>query len=78
MLRFIFRVLQSPSGAYVHPSGVEQSLHDCIDKLKDCWGDKKDKQYRVWVDQVFPSQIDSDTWIVKFKKWEQTGKLFYT
>ncbi|KAI7747358.1 hypothetical protein M8C21_007991, partial [Ambrosia artemisiifolia] len=64
----------SPSGVFVHPSGVEQSLYDCINKLKACCGDKKDKQYRVWVDQVFPLQIDSDTWIVKFMKWEQTGE----
>ncbi|CAH1429510.1 unnamed protein product [Lactuca virosa] len=64
----------SASGVFVHPSGIEQSLHDCIDKLKNCCGDKKGKQYRVWVDQVFPSQIDSDTWLVKFKKWEQTGE----
>ncbi|KVI00062.1 HAD-like domain-containing protein [Cynara cardunculus var. scolymus] len=64
----------SPSGVFVHPLGVHQSLHVCIDKLKDCCGDKKEEQYRVWVDQVFPSQIDSDTWLVKFQKWEQTGQ----
>lgn len=69
--------MQSPSGVFVHPSGVEKSLHDCIDKLKDCFGDKKEKHYRVWVDQVFPSQTDSETWIVKFKKWEQTGELSF-
>ncbi|KAI3512025.1 hypothetical protein L1887_19188 [Cichorium endivia] len=64
----------SASGVFVHPTGVEQYLHDYIDKLKHCCGDKKGKQYRVWVDQVFSSQIDSDTWLVKFKKWEQTGE----
>ncbi|KAI3748323.1 hypothetical protein L6452_11321 [Arctium lappa] len=64
----------SPSGAYINPFGVEQSLHDIIGSIKNCSGDKKGKQYRVWVDQVFPVQIDSDTWFVKFKKSEQTGE----
>ncbi|PWA40436.1 sucrose-phosphatase 2 [Artemisia annua] len=74
--RFInnLKSICSPSGAYVSPFGVEVSLHDVIAKLKDSYGDKKGKQYRIWVDQVFSSQIDSDTWLVKFKKWEQTGK----
>ena len=67
--------MQFLSGVFIHPSGVEKSLHDCIIKLKDCFGDKKEKHYRVWVDQVFHSQTDSETWIVKFKKWEQTGEL---
>ncbi|KVI09429.1 HAD-like domain-containing protein [Cynara cardunculus var. scolymus] len=69
---------QSPLGAYINPFGVEQSLHDIIGTLKDCSGDKKGKQYRVWVDQVFPVQIDSDTWLVKFKKLEQTGVSSFT
>ncbi|KAI3520421.1 hypothetical protein L1887_09837 [Cichorium endivia] len=64
----------SPSGAYFNPFGVEQSLHDVIGKLEKCQGDKKGKQYRIWVDQVFPSQLDSKTWLVKFKKLEQTGE----
>ncbi|KAJ9540491.1 hypothetical protein OSB04_026997 [Centaurea solstitialis] len=69
-----FLRIQSPAGAYIDPFGVEQSLHDIIGTLKDCSGDKKGKSYRVWVDQVFPAQIDSDTWVVKFKKSEQTGE----
>ncbi|CAH1429704.1 unnamed protein product [Lactuca virosa] len=32
------------------------------------------KQYRVWVDQNFPSRIYSDVWLVNFKQWEQTGE----
>jgi len=74
--RFInnLKSICSPSGASVSPFGVEVSLHDVIAKLKDSYGDKKGKQYRIWVDQVFSSQIDSDTWLVKFKKWEQTGE----
>ncbi|MFS8011938.1 putative sucrose-phosphate phosphatase [Helianthus anomalus] len=64
----------SPAGLYVNPFGIEQSFGDVIGKLKDCYGDKKGKQYQVWVDQVFPTQIDCDTWLVKFKKLDQTGE----
>ncbi|KAK3005415.1 hypothetical protein RJ639_016836 [Escallonia herrerae] len=58
------------SGVFVHPSGVERSLHDCINALNGCYGDKQGNQFRIWVDQVLPEQIDSNTWLVKFKKWE--------
>ncbi|KAL2554157.1 putative sucrose-phosphatase 2 [Forsythia ovata] len=63
-----------PSGVFVHPSGIEQSLHDCINTLGTCYGDQRGKQFRVWVDQVLSSQIGSDSWLVSFKKWEQSGK----
>ncbi|XP_071705810.1 sucrose-phosphatase 2-like [Rutidosis leptorrhynchoides] len=69
------KAVSSPSGVFINPFGVEQSLHDVIGKLKDCYGSKKGKQYQVWVDQVFPAQIDSDTWLVKFKKLEQIGEV---
>uniref|UniRef100_A0A5B7B1T5 Sucrose-phosphatase n=1 Tax=Davidia involucrata TaxID=16924 RepID=A0A5B7B1T5_DAVIN len=62
-----------PTGVFVHPSGVEQSLSDCINALRRCYGDKQGKQFRVWVDQVSPAQIGSDTWLVKFNKWELSG-----
>ncbi|KAG8374017.1 hypothetical protein BUALT_Bualt11G0087200 [Buddleja alternifolia] len=64
----------SGSGIFVHPSGVEQLLRDCVDSLKPCYGDKHGKQFRVWVDQVLPVKISSDSWLVKFKKWEQSGE----
>ncbi|KAK2982060.1 hypothetical protein RJ640_003185, partial [Escallonia rubra] len=62
------------SGVFVHPSGVERSLHDCINALNGCYGDKQGNQFRIWVDQVLPEQIDSNTWLVKFKKWELSGE----
>ncbi|GFP94932.1 sucrose-phosphatase 2 [Phtheirospermum japonicum] len=62
------------SGGFVHPSGTEQPLHACVSSLRTCWGDKQGKQFRVWVDQVLPTQVGSDTWLVKFKKWEQSGE----
>lgn len=68
------KAVSHPSGAFIHPAGVEQSLRDCINTLKNRCGDKKGKEFRVWVDQVLPTQIDSNTWLVKFKKWELSGE----
>lgn len=65
---------QCPSGILIHPFGIEQSLHDCINSLRQCYGDKQGKQFRVWVDQVLFSQTGSDSWLVNFKKWEQSGE----
>ncbi|XP_008790096.2 sucrose-phosphatase 2-like isoform X1 [Phoenix dactylifera] len=62
--------ISHPSGIIVHPSGVEHSLHECIDAFAPCYGDKQGKQFRVWVDRVSSSQIGSDAWLVKFDKWE--------
>ncbi|XP_010268155.1 PREDICTED: sucrose-phosphatase 2-like [Nelumbo nucifera] len=58
------------AGILVHPSGVERSLHDCIDAMTKIYGDKQGKQFRVWVDRVSSAQIGSDAWMVKFDKWE--------
>ncbi|XP_042043497.1 sucrose-phosphatase 1-like isoform X2 [Salvia splendens] len=63
----------SKSGIFVHPSGIEKQLHDCVDSLRTSYGDKKGQPFRVWVDQVLPVQVGSDSWLVKFKKWEQSG-----
>ncbi|KAJ4976877.1 hypothetical protein NE237_001983 [Protea cynaroides] len=59
-----------PSGLLVHPSGVECSLHGCMDAMGKCYGDKQGKQFRIWIDRVSCSQIGSDIWLVKFDKWE--------
>ncbi|OVA07208.1 Sucrose-phosphate synthase [Macleaya cordata] len=59
-----------PSGVLVHPSGLERPLHDCVDAMRKCYGDKQGKQFRVWVDRVTSAQIGSGTWLVKFNKWE--------
>ncbi|KAM3288403.1 sucrose-phosphatase 2 [Capsicum chacoense] len=63
-----------PSGTFVHPSGVEKSLQECITLFRTCHGDKQGKQYRIWVDQVLPAQVGSDSWLVSFKKWELSGE----
>ncbi|KAL0344864.1 UNVERIFIED_CONTAM: Sucrose-phosphatase 2 [Sesamum radiatum] len=64
-----------PSGTFVHPSGIEKLLRDCVNSLKTCYGDKQGKEFRVWVDQVLPAQVGSDSWLVMFKKWEQSGDV---
>ncbi|XP_059296144.1 sucrose-phosphatase 2 [Lycium ferocissimum] len=63
-----------PSGTFVHPSGVEKSLQECVTSFRTCHGDKQGKQYRIWVDQVLPAQVGSDSWLVSFKKWELSGE----
>ncbi|GAA0159773.1 ATP-binding cassette [Lithospermum erythrorhizon] len=63
-----------PSGVFIHPSGVEKPLRDCVSALRSCYGDKQGEAFRIWVDQVLPYQVGSDTWIVRFKKWEQCGE----
>ncbi|KAH7678757.1 Sucrose phosphatase plant/cyanobacteria protein [Dioscorea alata] len=59
-----------PGGVIIHPSGVENSLHQCIGTFGPRYGDKQGKQFRVWVDKVSCSQIGSGAWLVKFDKWE--------
>ncbi|KAJ8754504.1 hypothetical protein K2173_005665 [Erythroxylum novogranatense] len=62
------------SGVIVLPSGVEVSLCDAINAIRSSYGDKQGKQFRVWVDRVLPTKISSDTWLVKFNKWELSGE----
>ncbi|KAJ8649621.1 hypothetical protein MRB53_002644 [Persea americana] len=63
-----------PSGIIVHPSGIEQSLHDCINAMGSLYGDKQGKHFRIWVDRVSSAQIGSDAWLVKFDKCESTDE----
>ncbi|TQD88065.1 hypothetical protein C1H46_026362 [Malus baccata] len=67
----------SPSGTFVHPSGAEHSLSDSINALRNCYGDKQGKQFRVWVDGVLATHVGSNTWLVKFDKWELSGEERY-
>lgn len=68
------RAACDPSGVLVHPSGVVQSLRDSINAMRSYYGDKQGKQFCTWVDQVLPVQISSNSWIVKFNKWELSGE----
>ncbi|XP_050102266.1 sucrose-phosphatase 1-like isoform X4 [Malus sylvestris] len=58
------------SGIFVHPSGVELPIHQCIDSLAGLHGDKQGKQFWTWVDPLSLVQIGSNAWLVKFNKWE--------
>lgn len=69
----ILRLVLFPLGTFVHPSGVEQSVEHCIEAMTRLYGDKQGKQYRVWLDQVSAAQVGSETWLVKFYKWELSG-----
>ena len=71
-------LLQCPSGVLVHPSGIEKLLGDCVNAFRTCYGDQQGKSYRVWVDQVLPTQVGSDSWLVKYKKWELSGEDFFS
>ncbi|XP_038905821.1 sucrose-phosphatase 1 [Benincasa hispida] len=64
----------NPSGVFVHPSGLEQSLSDSLSSIRKHYGDSQGKQYRVWVDRVLPTKISLDSWLVKFDKWELSGE----
>lgn len=45
--------------------------------MKGCYGDQKGKQFRVWVDRVLSTPIGSNTWLVKFDKWELSGESVF-
>ncbi|XP_056693975.1 probable sucrose-phosphatase 3 [Spinacia oleracea] len=70
------RQKKHPSGGFIHPSGEELSLYDSIDKLKKCYGDRQGTKYRVWIDRLLPTRISNDAWLVRFDKWETSGKTF--
>ncbi|XP_078168180.1 putative sucrose-phosphatase 1 [Carex rostrata] len=62
------------TGVIVHPSGSENSIHQSIDALESCHGDKSGRPFRVWLDKVHVSAIGLDSWLVKFDKWELNGQ----
>ncbi|XWS56105.1 hypothetical protein CRYUN_Cryun09bG0057800 [Craigia yunnanensis] len=66
-----------PSAIFVFPSGVEKTLHECIHRMKGCHADQKGKQFQVWVDRVLSTPIGSNTWLVKFDRWELSGDEQY-
>lgn len=72
-MMFLLFVQQHPSGVFVHASGVENSFCDCLDVLEKSYGRMQGCIFRVWVDRISSAQIGSDTWLVKFNKWDLSG-----
>ncbi|XP_020586473.1 sucrose-phosphatase 2-like [Phalaenopsis equestris] len=66
--------ITSHNGVLIHPFGVEHPLHECIDAFAMSYGDKKGKQFRVWLDRVSSTQVHPDAWLVKFDKWEMSDE----
>ncbi|XP_024026240.1 sucrose-phosphatase 2 isoform X2 [Morus notabilis] len=66
-----------PLCSFIHPSGTEWSIHQCIDTMERLHGDRQGKQYKVWVDRVSSAQIGSGSWLVKCNKWESFGAERY-
>jgi hypothetical protein len=69
-----FLFWQDSSGILIHPSGAELSLCDALNEMRSYYGDKQGQKFRVWVDRVLSIQTGLDTWLVKFNKWELSGK----
>ncbi|KAK8691771.1 hypothetical protein V6N13_075269 [Hibiscus sabdariffa] len=72
----IFQNLESsfyPLGTFVQPCGTEQPMNKCTDMMERLYGDKQGKRYRIWL----ALRIGSDSWLVKFDKWESTGEERY-
>lgn len=68
------KAVTHPSYVFAYPNGVEQSIGDFSNAVRGCYGDKQGKQYRIWVDQVLTTEVASNTWVVKFTKWESIGE----
>lgn len=66
--------ITSINGVLIHPSGIERLLHESIDAFAKSYGDKKCKQFRIWLDRVSSTQISSNAWLVKFDKWETSDE----
>ncbi|KAK2400801.1 Pre-mRNA-splicing factor spp2 [Trifolium repens] len=63
-----------PSAVFIHPSGADHNIKEYMNIWRKVYGDKQGKQFRAWVDNVLATQISSDTWLVKFDKWELHGE----
>lgn len=71
--------MQLPSAVYIHPSGADYNIKEYVNVLREVYGDKQGKQFRILVDDVLTTQLSSDTWLLKFDKWELCGMslLYY-
>ncbi|KAK7278768.1 hypothetical protein RJT34_23804 [Clitoria ternatea] len=63
-----------PSGVYIDPSGATHSIKEYANILREVYGDKQGKQFRIWVDDVLATQLSSDIWLMRFDEWESSGE----
>ncbi|XP_014510898.1 sucrose-phosphatase 1 [Vigna radiata var. radiata] len=63
-----------PSAILIHPSGSAHNTREYLNTFRKVYGDKKGKQYRIWVDDVVATQLAPGVWLVKFDKWELCGE----
>ncbi|KOM24681.1 hypothetical protein LR48_Vigan2423s000100 [Vigna angularis] len=63
-----------PSAIIIHPSGSAHNAREYLNTFRKVYGDKKGKQYRIWVDDVVATQLAPGIWLVKFDKWELCGE----
>ncbi|XP_027367730.1 sucrose-phosphatase 1-like isoform X2 [Abrus precatorius] len=68
-----FKAVFHSTGNFVHPSGVDQPMHQIVDTLAKVYGDKQGQDFRVWVDGVSSAEVSLGSWLVKFDKWELYG-----
>lgn len=68
------KVTALPSAVYIHPSGADHNIKEYVNVLREVYGDKQGKQFRILVDDVLTTQLSSDTWLLKFDKWELCGE----
>ncbi|KAI4382641.1 hypothetical protein MLD38_008579 [Melastoma candidum] len=68
------RLVFTSDGVLVRASGAELPFSRAIDMLAKSYGDKQGGKFRVWVDKLSAAQTGSDTWLVKFNKWEMSGE----
>jgi len=69
--------MQLPSGFFIHPSGADHNIKEYVNILRKVHGDKQGKQFRIWVDDLLATPLGSDTWLVKFDKWELSGMILH-
>ncbi|XP_022150700.1 sucrose-phosphatase 1-like [Momordica charantia] len=63
-------------GIVVDPCGVERGMEECIDAMRGLYGDnKKGKEmpFRSWIDRLSSTQIATDSWLLRFHKWESSS-----
>ncbi|XP_022945512.1 sucrose-phosphatase 1-like [Cucurbita moschata] len=57
-------------GIVVDTSRNERSREELVDGMRGLYGDMKGTRFRSWVDGLSSSEIGSDSWLLRFNKWE--------